>query len=155
MISDKGLMLDTNVFNRVADGIVDIAVFTSHQLVATHVQKDELQNTLSTNRKNALLEKFHTIDPAMLSTESAAWDVSAWDECKWSSDDLCEKIFRSLKERDKGRRQDANYWRDALIAETALKNELTLITEDRDLRDVTRENGGSALCLAEFTRAVV
>ena len=39
----------------------------------------------------------------------------------------------------------SNNKRDALIAETAIRNDLTLVTEDRDLAEVARDHGGAPI----------
>jgi hypothetical protein len=103
-------MLDTNVFNYVLDGKIDVADLQKYQLVATHVQRDELRNTKDDTRRESLLKIFEELTPDMESTtnmvagisvagaacagsngvirtESAVWGVSRWGGAKWGSND--------------------------------------------------------------------
>lgn len=146
----NGLMFDTNIFNRIADGLLDIASFQGREIFATHIQLDELQNTHASERRAWLVHHFKAVNPSLLPTESMVLDVSKWDECKWTSDETCASLFATLKARGKGKRPDKNYWCDALIAETALKNRLILLTEDTDLREIVQEQAGTVLSLPEF-----
>lgn len=49
-------------------------------------------------------------------------------------------------------RNKENVDRDVLIADTAIKNKLTLVTDDKDLREVVQEVGGSATSFDDFMR---
>ena len=48
----------------------------------------------------------------------------------------------------KKHRDELNPLRDVLIAETALKNDLVFVSEDRNLRTVVEEFGGVAMDIA-------
>ena len=155
-ISSPRYMLDTNVFNRVLDNHLAVDDFRSVPLVTTHVQADELRNTGTTARKNALLAIFEEIAPEATPTRSAVFDVSRWDEACWSDEDgVFEKMLCRLKELDdasikkkkKKKPKEFNQERDILMAETAMKNELTLVSNDENLRLVTTEFGGNAITL--------
>jgi predicted nucleic acid-binding protein len=149
MSSHDGIMLDTNVFNRIADGSADVSAFEGHPLFATHVQMDELGNTSDSARKAKLLSCFKAVAAEPLLTESSVWGVSSWGKGKWSTGELCRIIFDAIQDRD-GKARPGNQWRDALIAETALKNELTLLSEDFGLCEVVRAMGGRAKNLSQF-----
>lgn len=94
---------------------------------------------------------FHEIPKQSVPTESAVWGVSKWGECKWTAEDnLCEPIrarLEELKPRDRGN------IKDALIAETAIKNNYILVTKDPRLRDATNQFGGQAITLDELLRS--
>jgi predicted nucleic acid-binding protein len=145
----KGYMLDTNVFNHVADGVIPIEELHSVRLFATHVQLDELNAAKRTERVAALIGVFERLNPNAVVTSSAVWDESKWDEAKWPDEDgiLLKVLTRLLElddERRKTHRDPRNPMRDALIAETALKNGITLVSGDRNLRQVVEEFGGRA-----------
>jgi len=146
----NGLMLDTNVFNRVADGLLSLSAFDGYTIFATHVQLDELRNTAKNDRRVALLACFREINALHIPTESMVWDVSAWDECKWTSDDLCERIFAEIRKVERPSKSDDNCWRDALIADTAIKCFHALITDDGNLRKIVKRNHGSAMSISEL-----
>jgi hypothetical protein len=143
-------MLDTTVFNHMKDKGVPIAVFLGRRMFATHVQLDELGRTPDPAKKAELLQIFAEIAPDRLATETSIWGDTNWDEGKWSADDgLYEKLLQRIRELDKKPRP-LNQSRDARIAETAIKNGLTLITDDPRLRKAAVEHGGKVMTLAEF-----
>ena len=67
-----------------------------------------------------------------LPTESAVFDVSRWDQAKWpANDSVFENMFASLEVRDKtSEKRHLNRRRDILIAETAIRNGLILVSGD-------------------------
>ena len=72
-------------------------------------------------------------------TESFVWDTSSWDAAKWSDVSLVTIIASKLKDLNGGARGNI---KDALIAETAIKNGHILITHDSDLASVVSYMGG-------------
>ncbi|HEX2668536.1 MAG TPA: hypothetical protein VHP13_09205, partial [Gammaproteobacteria bacterium] len=77
-------VLDTNLFNRLADGRLTLNDLPQNsQFVATHIQVDEINATRNEARKEVLLNAFKEIAPDIIPTESGVWDVSRWDEFKW------------------------------------------------------------------------
>ena len=68
------------------------------------------------------------VNPVQQATKSALWDISEWDEAEWSSDDqLLDRLLARIETEDKKSRRTkarAGQQRDALIAETAIKNGL-------------------------------
>jgi hypothetical protein len=171
-MSSKRFMFDTNVFNRILDGQLSMDANRCPILAyATHIQRDEINNTTDRDRRTRLLEVFHEettesvptnsfvlgtsrLDEACLArdrvipTSSAVWDTSRWDEASWGDED---SIFALMKaELDSLNRGKVNNVQDILIAETALKKKLTLVTDDSHLRAVFAKVGGEALSVAEF-----
>ncbi len=146
MTGSRGYMLDTTEFNAVAKGYVDISAYAGKRLFATHVQLDELNNARPEEKRARLLAAFDEIAPEKLLTESGVWGiVSRWGEFKWSAGDgVFKRMLSRLEELD-GEKRYPNQHRDILIAETAIKNGLTLVSDDRRLRKVTEEFGGETL----------
>jgi predicted nucleic acid-binding protein len=156
------LMLDTNVFNHVLDGRLDPEQLRGRHLVATHVQRDEIQATRNEDRRAALMELFEDFVPqrtpttsavagisaageacasasGVVPTESFVFDVSRWDEAKWSrEDDVFSAMLSDLNDLNGVKR---NNIKDVLIAETALRNGWTLVTDDADLAQVASKYG--------------
>jgi hypothetical protein len=138
-------MLDTTEFNAVAKNDVGVSSYAGMRLFATHVQRDELNNTRSKEKRARLLAVFNEVAAEKLPTESGFWGVSKWGECKWSArDGMSTKMLARLAELDRKDRHP-NQHRDILIAETVIKNGLTLISGDRNLRCVTVEFGGRVI----------
>jgi predicted nucleic acid-binding protein len=142
-----GYMLDTNLFNRVADSTQPLDSLYSLNLYTTHIQFDELASTTDKARRTDLVKVFHQLSPEQVPTHSAVFDISRWDECGWGSNDgLFEKMLdrlRACDQKKKARKDIKNQLRDILIAETAIKNGFTLITNDQCLRQVAEAFGCS------------
>jgi len=167
-------MLDTNVFNDVLDGKIDIASLEGRRLIATHIQRDEISNTKNETRREALLSVFEFITESLapttsavagisvadgccassdgiVPTESAVWDVSRWGQAKWgANDDIFEGMRRELNALNK---EKMNNNQDILIAETSIRNGWLLITSDKDLFAVVTKYGGA--CGNVFTLQTV
>lgn len=167
-------MLDTNVFNHVLDGKIDAARLAARDLVATHVQYDELEQTKDESRRAALLAVFHKLTPEqavtasavagvsvaggasasgskVVPTESMVWNVSRWDQAKWGADDgLFEAMRTELDALNKRKKNNAQ---DILIAETAAKNGWVLVTSDSDLFAVVTKYGGACANAATLSAA--
>lgn len=128
----KKYMFDTNIYNHILNGSIDIEkLFGKVEFLVTHIQFDELNNTKDEIRKKDLLSLFININTSEIPTESAVWDVSRFGQCKWpTSDNLYEPIKKKL---DKLNNNKPNNIQDALIAETTIINNITLVTHDSDL----------------------
>jgi predicted nucleic acid-binding protein len=147
-------MLDTNVFNAVMKGGLAPEIFLGAAVFATHIQRDELNDTPDPATKAALVAVFQSIDADQVSTSSAVWDVSSWDDSEWDDDDdLHSQLVAAVKAADKAKGKKpkgANQNRDALIAHTAIRKNLTLLTGDGGLAQAVRDHGGQAMSLDEF-----
>ncbi|MBI4191530.1 MAG: hypothetical protein HY525_13455 [Betaproteobacteria bacterium] len=169
-------MFDTVVFNRIADGVLPIDALQGRvKAHATHVQRDEISQTKDSARRKALESVFGNVtgtavptasfvldvsrlDEAcfggsrIVPTDSAVWDVSAWDQAKWAADDnLYIPIKGDLDSLNGGKK---NNTQDALIAETAIKGGYILVTDDRDLAAVTKKYRGECLSVLELWQRI-
>lgn len=162
MIHSTTYLLDTNVFNHLLDGTIDIEKLKGKRLLATHVQRDELSNTKDQARREALLSVFEILtteqaptasavagisvadgaaasSSGLVPTASAVWGVSRWGEAKWGADD---DVFTGMRtELDALNKRKKNNPQDILIAETALRNNWVLVTSDADLFAVVTKYG--------------
>lgn len=148
----KSYIFDTNVFNRLADGKIQLSDISDGILFATHVQLDELRATEGVRREQ-LLATFKQVGPTLIPTETFCWDVSGFDNARWSDGQLFNSLKACLnaKEKKSGRkanRKKVNSAQDALIAEVAIVQNLTLVTADIDLADAAREHGASVQLIA-------
>jgi predicted nucleic acid-binding protein len=144
-------MLDTTVFNQLLRDQVDLGALAARgALVSTYVQHQELQATRDAAMRDRLLSVFRDVATSKIPTSSSVWDEALWDEAKWSPEDgLYEHLLVELNRL----KPKPNNYRDALIAETAIRNALCLITDDWHLARVTRAFGGNALRLQDFLAA--
>jgi hypothetical protein len=165
-------MFDTNVFNRILDGVISLQTLTGRvEAYATHVQRDEINNTTNPARRAALARVFGEVVAASLPTESFVLDVSRLDEARLGGERVVptesaiygvsmygqakysaeESLYSALKERlDSINGAKPNNVHDALIAETSIKRGHVLVTDDADLTAVTKEYGGQCLSVVEL-----
>ena len=144
-------MLDTNVFNHVLDGKVDLARLGKARFVVTGIQRDELEKTPHETRPVALLALFDAVNPAvMLSTtfafgiEGAGWGQALWNDGSGTVERMRARL-KDLDSRKTRRKHFLNQERDTLIAETAIKAQAVLVTGDAAMRQMVEELGGDAL----------
>ena len=131
-------VVDTNIINRLIDGSLSTDDLPADELVATHIQIDELRRTPNAERRGRLLLRFETLVDSVVPTESMVLGVSRLDESKLGSGDLCRELKADLDSRNGGKE---NNTQDALIAEVATANGWTLLTADRDLAAVAKGLG--------------
>jgi len=133
-------IVDTNIFNRLVDGIITPDDLPSDGLfVATHVQIDEINNTNDKERRARLFLKFVEVGPKIVPTESFVLEVSRLDHGKLSDGVLFAKLKQDLDTMNKSK---PNNVQDVLIAEVAIVNGFTLLTADGDLCEVVKRHGG-------------
>ncbi len=144
-------MFDTNIFNEILDGKISLQEIqgTTAKFWITHLQYDELNSTKNEDRRNGLLKTFQQIDQTVVPTESAVFDISVWDQAKWTSqDNLYEPILNELNTRQPGRTR--SHTRDALIAETAIKNKCLFVSNDKTLYSIVEQFKGEVCTLEEL-----
>jgi predicted nucleic acid-binding protein len=134
-------LLDTNIFNRLLDGNISVQNLPSGMFVATHIQMDEISRTQNAKRKEQLLAKFREFIPTLTPTASFLWDESRFDQARWSDGKLFEALSADLLH---GQKKD-NATRDALIAEVAIVDGVTLLTADSTLAKVARRHGANVI----------
>ena len=148
----RSFMFDTNIFNHVLDGRINLARFIHKaQFFATHIQFDELNKTRNEGRRANLLDIFERVPQMVVSTKTFVLDTSSLDRAEVGKGTLYRKIKCELNQLNKGKPNNVS---DALIAETATKSHLILVTDDCDLSQVARQNEGSCMTLKDFLTAI-
>jgi len=134
-------VLDTNIFNKLVDGVLKIEQLPSNDgFIATHIQIDELSNTSNNERRAQLLLQFAAMVPTLEPTESSVFGISRFGQGKWNSGELAERLKLDLDAINGSKR---NNWQDALIAEAAIANSHMLVTCDSDLAVVAKKHGAN------------
>jgi predicted nucleic acid-binding protein len=150
-----GYILDTKVFNALLDGELELSLFAEKRICVVHPQQDELANTPDPVRREALLAVARKLGAEPIATSSAVWGVSKFDQAKWTkSDGLFDRIRSEIEEVDASagkQLRPQNQSRDALLGETAIREGLTLVTNDKGLTAVVRAHGGKVVSLVEFS----
>ncbi len=144
------VMFDTNVFNHLLDGSIDPAdIPDDWEPVATHIQWDELNRTSNETRRSKLLAVFGEYVQDRVTTSSAVWDTSVWDAANWTGPE--SRYGDILAGLDKIRRKENNI-SDALIGDTCLQEDYTLVTNDQNFRNVIGGLGGTTINLRRAER---
>lgn len=134
-------MFDTNVFNHILSQEVDVTVLGPDVTpIATHLQWDELNRTPDSDLRNELLAVFKDTVELTVATEGAVFGVSRWGASKYANpESRYQPMFDELTQM-KARKNSANQI-DALIANTCIEQGYTLVTNDRNLKEVATKNG--------------
>jgi hypothetical protein len=113
--------------------------------------------TKNAMRQTALLSKFEKINPTTLLASSFALDIegAGFEQAYWNDGSgNFERMLLRLRQLDdeskKKSRDRLNHDRDILIAETAIKNQATLVSGDVNLCRVVLEFGGRAIPPVQF-----
>ena len=144
-------MLDTNAYNQLLDNDISVDDLKG-DFFTTHIPEDELNNTRVEDRRKKLNAKFKEIHQKELPTESAVWDTSKLDKAKWTDSDTPTESFvlgtsrlggaklgdgvsydKILEFLEKIKPNDRGNIKDALIGETASKQDMILVTDDYGL----------------------
>jgi restriction endonuclease S subunit len=140
-----GFMFDTNIFDKILDEKIELPKNLKYYV--THIQHDEILNIPmdKKERREKLLKIFNKVPKEVIATEGAAIEVSRFDLSKLMSKEdaeLYDKMLKKLEELDEKsgkKKTPENRARDILIALTCMKNCLTLVTNDNNLKKVAQE----------------
>lgn len=136
-------IFDTNIFDDMVDGkleLSDIVNCKKVEIYVTHIQIDEINKCSDVDRRARLNIFMVKIRPILISTSSCAFDVSRFDESKFGDGIIFNKIKKG----------NINQVEDALIGETAIKEEIVLVTNDKRLKNIVIKLGGDAIFLDDF-----
>lgn len=137
-----GYMLDTNIFNRMVELDLDFdAVIDFETLVVTEVQKEELVNTRDRAKRSQLLSAYIVASPTVIRDNAQIWSIDLEKEV-----DLEKSILDSLD----SLKHKSNNHKDARIAACCKRNNLCLVTEDRDLRKIATNYSIATINYMEF-----
>ncbi len=145
-------MFDTNVFGKILLIQVPHSLLTDkHEYFVTHIQNDEL-NAAPQRVKNRLLTVFQVIPQQLIPTEAAIIGISRIDMAKIGDGGLYNLILSELGNRKP--LEPENNRKDALIGETAIKNEIILVTDDKALLDSVEGHGGKVMSFDTFQKVI-
>lgn len=140
-------VVDTCIFNWLTDRKITRGDLPSPaRFVITHIQMDEINKTKDEERRARLLLTQAQLGCELVATNTFLWDVSRFDPANWGSGEIYEKLKAELDGLNGGKR--GSNVRDALIADVAIAKSFTLLTADKDLKDVCEAHGGKVLFYA-------
>lgn len=136
------LILDSNVFDDLIGGKLNLSVIEDRSLkiYVTHIQIDEINECSDKEKRAGLFNFMIEIRPEKIPTESFIIGTSRIGSAKIGDGNLIDDF----------RMDNYKKTNDALIGETAIKNKLTLITNDKKFKAKVIELGGKALTVDEL-----
>jgi hypothetical protein len=142
-------MLDTNIFDRLAKGSLDIGDLPCDgEFFATSIQIKELNQTKDEALRNSLNKIFAGLGPTLDQIQTTLWDFAGWGEGGWSAKgEYFEEIKADLDSLNRSKRSNSA---DALIGEVSLSNHHTLITTDKHLAEVVERHGGKVKRVEDY-----
>ena len=136
------IILDSNLFDDIVTGNlkIDENIKKKAEFYITHIQVDEI-NKCSDEEKRAKLFLFMgKASPVIIPTASFILGKSRLGEARLGDGIIFEELKKgNIKHTD-----------DALIGETAIKDNLILVTQDVTLKNKVNSQGGKAIDLLEF-----
>lgn len=141
-------MFDTNIFNRILDGYLSLELLNlKHNYYYTSIQHTELNDTCDPDRREKLLAILKLVDPNKINTKTVVIGVSQLDETELGCGEIYTKIHLFLEQKNSGHENNS---KDALIAEAAIKDNIILVTNDKDLREAVEEVERKVLTIDQF-----
>ena len=134
------IILDSNVFDDLVNGKLDLKIIVNRNVYITHIQIDELNKCPDEEKRAKLFNSLLEIKSEKIPTESNIIGTSRIGSAKIGDGNLIDKLIKD------------NYknTNDALIGETAIKNKMTLITNDHKLKNRVIELGGNSLTVDQL-----
>jgi predicted nucleic acid-binding protein len=151
----KFFMLDTNVFNRLCDGVLSLDCLRCRRLMATGIQEAELRNTPDETRRSALLDAFEIVRPDWVPAAQFVFDMAGagWGQGSWGlNDGTNQAMLTRLKQMEGEKNKWTNQVGDVLIAETAMRHGAVLVSGDSKLRTMASEFGVEVMSIEDFAR---
>ena len=137
------VVFDSNVFDDIITGKIDInrLIQNGLEVYITHLQVDEINECPDSEKRAQLFNSMTELRPYKVPTESFCVGISRIGSAKINDGSgLIQKLEAG----------NSNNAHDALIGETAIKNSLTLITNDKKFKNRVVELGGMALTTEEL-----
>lgn len=140
------LMFDSNVFDELVSGNLSLDLFESKSIkvYVTHIQIDQINKCTNIEKRAKLFLFMIQAKPEKVATESFIFGHSRLGFAKLGGGGMIEILKAgNLKNTD-----------DALIGETAIRNNLILITNDIDFRKKVMKLGGTVMNTQELKNLV-
>ena len=143
----KNIMFDTNSFDKILSGEIPLdlikkSISLGYRYFITHIQIDELSDIPDSKKekRTKLLLFLSTVAPSLIPTESFVLGFSRLGYAKLGTAGYYEKLLNQNKTNIK----------DAILGETAIKNNFIFITDDKDLLRKVNVLRGIALPPLDF-----
>jgi len=138
------VIFDSNIYDLIANGNLNINLLSEKkedfEFYITHIQTDEITKCSDEDKRARLVLFITKLSPIVIPTESFILDKSRLGEARLGDSRILEEI----------RKENLKHTEDALIGETAIKNNLILVTEDNQLKNKVKSLNGKAISLEDF-----
>lgn len=142
------VILDSNIYDLIASGNLSIDLLSEKkedfEFYITHIQIDEINKCPDEDKRSKLFLFMSKLSPIVIPTESFILGKSRLGEARLGDAEILEEI----------RKENLNHTEDAIIGETAIKNNLVLITEDIKLKNKINSLNGNSMDLKEFKESL-
>ncbi|MDN3581367.1 type II toxin-antitoxin system VapC family toxin [Mucilaginibacter flavus] len=140
------VMFDSNIFDGLVSGKISTDLFNSEnvRIYLTHIQIDEINNCKDVEKRAKLFLFMIELNPKKIATESFIIGTSRLGSAKLSDGNIIETL----------RGGNLKHTNDALIGETAIKNNLILITNDLTFRKRVENLGGRVMSLEQLKNSI-
>jgi len=138
------VILDSNIFDHILRGNlkIDEGLRNQFEFYITHLQVDEMNRCPDQEKRAKLFLFMGKILPIIIPTSTFVLGKSRLGEARLGDGIIFEEL----------RNGNIKNTEDALIGETAIKENLTWVTEDKTLKNRVISQGGKAVNLIEFKR---
>lgn len=144
----QGVIFDNNFYNYLVDGKESNKtlenISNQFEVYITHIQYDEMNNCQDSEKRLKMNLFNGVLRPKVIPTSSFVVGTSRLGHGCLGNGEILEKI----------RESNPKHTNDALIGETAIKNNLLLITNDNRLKKKVLELGGQTKTVSEFLAGV-
>jgi hypothetical protein len=133
-----GYMLDTNVFYRVAEGVLPIEALNGRRLFVTDEVLAELSGTGAPTLRENLLRAVSDLAATTLPTPTSNWNDTVLGEDRWSAEDrlwLIKRVGAGIHS-----------------LQAAIVGRLVLVTDDKKLAQMMRAAGGAVVASADLLK---
>jgi predicted nucleic acid-binding protein len=165
-------MFDTNIFDHIIKNEIDVSSLSNKiEVYATELQHRELKAAPDPFSRLVLFSNLTKTVPTesgvigtsaigtakiagnVVPTESAVFDLSAWGTAKWGDEN--SPSYQEILEKLNIVRKHKNNPKDALIAQTAIRNGYVLFTDDKPLYKVVSNDFQSPVANLDDLRKII
>ncbi len=145
--SGKQIMIDTNIIDDIKSGkitrkLIEDAKSKGYRFYITHVQMDEINDIKNEELRKKMSNFLILLSPNMVNTTSTIEGLSRMGFSELGDGEIIKEITKT--------KSNTKKFKDALIAETSIKKNFILLTNDDKLRaDVTKLDG-KTMTIGEF-----
>ena len=143
-------MFDTNAFNNILDESFEVHRKQGQEYFIINLQCAEINKTKNEQRRKNLISMFSVVNAATDASEidqhSTPWD-SPWDSPWDKGGQYYKPIFDALEKR-KPKDRGSSY--DAVMIETCKYEDITFVSDDSAVLEVSKEFGVKCVKLSDF-----